>query len=289
MWELVEPVAEGSFSRVYRARPIGSTTTAAACYAVKQLKPEFHGDPRAVSFLRREARVGRVLNSPHLVPILNAHVDAEPYYLVMPWLEGASLEAELAGVASSVPTSQSLWLARQVAQGLAALDEAGWMHGDVKPANIMISPVGHVTLVDLGLARRPTDEDQGHAGILAGTPWYMAPETLLGVGRSDIRSDIYSLGVVLYELLTGRRPYLARDAAGLITAHRTGDIPPVRELVPAIPAAVGQLVHAMLAREPLRRPQDACELVRRLVALEVAHLDDELARHAPDMVGPAAD
>ncbi len=285
-WQLVELAAEGSFSRVFRAQPAGSA--GGACYAVKQLKEEFQDDPRAVSLLRREARVGRTLSNPHLTPVLDFHVDTAPYYVVMPWLDGASLSAELAAVAAPVLTSHALWIARQVAQGLAAVDEAGWMHGDVKPANIMISPVGHVTLVDLGLARRPADEDQGSAAVLVGTPWYMAPETLLGVGRSDIRSDIYSLGVVLYEMLAGRRPFTAIDAAELVTAHRTGPIVQLRELAPTVPPELAKLVHAMLAREPLRRPQNAREVVNRLVALEVAYLDEELSR-AVDSAGDRDD
>ena len=270
---MVEFAAEGAFSQVFRARPADGAPGAAATYAVKRLKVEWHDDARAVSFLRREARVGRAINSPHLVPILDAGTRQPPCYLVMPWLEGMTLAARMASRAGlTVSIAQALWLARQVAEALDALDSAGWTHADVKPANIMVSRAGHATLIDLGLARRPADEDRTLDRTVVGTPWYMAPEMLLSTLRPDIRSDIFSLGAMLYEMLAGRVPFAAADAAALVTAHRQDEPVDLRELVPHVPSEVAQLVHAMLAKEPLRRPQTPRALVERLTVLEIAHL-----------------
>ncbi len=278
-WQLLEQVGAGRFCEVFQARPAERHDDTAATYAVKRLQREYIVDPRALAMLRREARVGRAVTSPHLVSILDAQAQRPPHFLVMPWLEGRTLRSLMAE-ASNAPltTSFALWIARQVAQALEALDRAGWMHADIKPANVMISPVGHATLIDLGLARRPADEGAAATAELAGTPWYMAPEVLLGVGPVDVRSDLYSLGAMLYEMLSGRPPFPSADAAALVEAHRAGEATPVRDLVPHTPAPVARLAHRLLAKEPLRRPQSPRELLGELVALEIAYFGEEIAR-----------
>jgi serine/threonine-protein kinase len=144
----------------------------------------------------------------------------------------------------------------------------------------MLSPAGHATLVDLGLARRPTDEDKTPAWEIVGTPWYMAPEVLLSTGRPDIRSDLYSLGVVLYQMLSGRLPFEFLDADELIAAHRAREVTPLREIAPQIPSGIAQLVHGLLAKEPLRRPQSPQEILPALISLEIQHFGDTVARDA---------
>ena len=274
-WELVHRVAEGSWAEVYRARPADGAPAAAA-YCLKRLKPGCEADSQAISLLRREARVGRAVTSPHLVPVLETHVEQAPFFVVMPWIEGATLAVlQASATERTVPLPTALWIARQVAEALTALDAAGWTHSDVKPANIMVSPAGHATLLDLAFARRPDDEDRSRECFIAGTPWYMAPETLLSTMRPDIRSDIYSLGAVLYEMLAGRLPFTATDAAELITAHRQAEPPNVRELAPDVPKTVAALLHEMLSKEPLRRPQSPAEVVKRLTALEIESFGDE--------------
>jgi serine/threonine-protein kinase len=288
---------QGAFANIYRARPAGSFSSAS--YAIKRLKPECENDPRAIGMLRREARVGRAVTSPHLLAVLDARIDAPPFYLVMPWLRGRTLAACLrsrqscagdailsprqvrsessaraASERDSVPLVVALWIARQVACALDALARAGWTHGDVKPANVMISPEGHVTLLDLGLARRPADEDRTFHRAIAGTPWYLAPEALLSTLRPDMRSDIFSLGAVLYEMLAGRVPFAATSAEELIALHRQAEPAELRALRPHVPATVSQLVHGMLAKEPLRRPQTPQEIIARLASAEIAHFSD---------------
>ncbi|HVU87991.1 MAG TPA: serine/threonine-protein kinase [Pirellulales bacterium] len=280
-WELIEQIGAGEFSEIFRARPANRGDDATATYAVKRLKREYARDMSAVAQLRREARVGSAVTSPHVVSILDAQSLRPPHYLVMPWLEGRTLESLLREASStSLSTSFTLWIARQVAQALDALQRAGWVHADVKPANLMISSAGHATLIDLGLARRPADEGATPAVELVGTPWYMAPEMLLGVGSIDARSDLYSLGALMYEMLTGRVPFPAQEARTLVEAHRAGEPTPLRELAPHTPAPVARLVHSLLAKEPMRRPQAPGELLRELLALEIAHFGEDIARDA---------
>lgn len=266
-WELLEAVGQGRLCQVYRARPTSDPKRAAA-YAVKILADEWNDDAAAIEVMRREAIVGRRLSHPHLIPILAAHVGAAPYFVVMPWLEGAPLSRLIS--ADRRPTlPAALWIVRQVAEALDALHAGGWMHADVNPSNIMLSPRGHATLVDLGFARQPAEPTSLADRCVAGTMQYIAPEMITSALRPDIRSDIYSLGATLYELLCGRPPFLAQDLAELTQQHRQQEPPALANLVPDVPAKVLALVHSMLAKQPLRRPQTLRELIDRLVPLEI--------------------
>jgi serine/threonine-protein kinase len=268
-WELVCLAAEGSLGRVYRARPAGTPAGRPPSYALKMLWPRWQNDSRAVGLLQREALVGRSVSHPHLVSILQANLVRPPQFVVMPWLDGATLRGQLdAGRRVDLPAA--LWGVRQVAQALEALHAAGWMHGDVKPGNIFISPHGHVTLLDLGFARRKDEAGSAVDRLVTGTCNYIAPELITSAMRADIRSDIYSLGVVLFELLAGRLPFTGDSLAELVEQHRQSRPPNLRHLAPHLTKSVVELVHQMLAKEPLRRPQTPRELIDRLVTLEIA-------------------
>ena len=271
-WELVRWAGAGSLAEIYQARPVGSPTESPAgqpAYALKRLRPEWQEKPEAVALFRREALVGRQVSHPHLVPILAASTARPPYYLVMPWLTGRTLADRLAA-SDSFDLPEALWIARQVGEALEALWSAGWMHGDVKPANIHLSPEGHATLLDLGFARTPEETGSAVDRCVLGTVGYLAPESIVSALRSDIRGDIYSLGVVLFEMLAGRRPFTGQTLAELAAQHRQDRAPELRRLVPHLPAGVVRLVREMLCKEPLRRPQTPRELIDRLSVLEIS-------------------
>ncbi len=266
---MVEFAAWGSLARIYRARPAGAATDRPATYAVKMLRPEWEDDPHAIWLLQREALVGQSVSHPHLVPVLAASVLEPPRLLAMPWLEGASLQARLAaGEEFDVPTA--LWIARQTAEALAALHAEGWLHGDVAAGNIHISSAGHVTLLDLNFARRAGETGSAADRPIMGTASYLAPEYFTSSFQADIRSDIYSLGVVLFEILSGQLPFAGDDLAALAAEHRQAAPPDLGQLAPHVPREVVRLVHWMLAKQPLRRPQSPRELISRLTALEIA-------------------
>ncbi len=268
-WELVEFVGLGSLAHIFRARPVGTPADRPATYAVKMLRPCWQDDEQAIRLLQREALVGQSISHPHLVPILAAPVLEPPRLLVMPWLEGPSLGARLAdGQQFGVP--ETLWIVRQTAEALDALHTAGWIHGDVTPGNIQISPTGHITLLDLNFARRKGEIGSAADRPIMGTYNYLAPEYLTSALQPDIRSDIYSLGAVLFEMLSGRRPFVAETLVQLSLQHRQAAPPDLTRLAPQTPREVVQLVRQMMAKEPLRRPQTPRELIERLVALEIA-------------------
>lgn len=269
-WRLGEQLGAGSTTRVHVARPINCRLEGPADYAVKRIAPSHAADPLAVGMLQREAFVGRHVSHPHLAPVLAAHVDAPPYYFVMPLLSGETLARRLTGL-TPLEAAEALWIARQAAEALAALHRAGWRHGDVKPANLFVASSGHVTLIDLGFARR-IPEPADSIEPFCGTPAYTAPECFCPALRVTEQADVYNLGVTLFEMLAGRRPFDSEEPELLAKAHAQTTPPDLRHLVPAAPTEVAQLIRRMLAKEPLRRPSSR-ELVEELVHLEIECFD----------------
>jgi eukaryotic-like serine/threonine-protein kinase len=271
-WDLVGLAGEGELASVYRARPAGTAADQPASYAVKVLRGHWHDAAHGLAILAREVQVGRRVVHPHLVPILAAHLVEPPYFLVMPLLAGCSLAADLR-VRAPLELPLAFWFARQVAEALAALHQAGWMHCDVKPSNILISPAGHVTLIDLGFARHIDESNAATDRPVLGTINYIAPEILYSAAGGNLKSDVYSLGVTLFEMLTGRLPFDGEDIAELALQHRQARPTNVRGLVPHLPTRGARLVNQMLAKEPLRRPPPQ-DVVERLMALEIETFAD---------------
>ncbi len=252
---------------VYAARAAGSSLDQPPSYALKLLRSEWQADRRALALLRREIQVSRRVLHPRLAPVLAAEIETPPFYLVMPLLEGSSLAGPLAS-SRALDLPLVFWIARQTAEAIVALEAAGWMHCDVKPGNVHLAPSGHVTLLDLGFATPTTENAHIVDRPLLGTLNYMAPELLYSSSGGSVRSDVYSLGVTLFELLTGRLPFDADDVAELAVQHRQELPGDLRSRQPRIPLRAARLVQQMLAKEPLRRPTPA-EVVERLVALEI--------------------
>jgi serine/threonine-protein kinase len=268
-WQLVRLLCEGAFTRIYQARPADGPENQRAAYVVKVLRNQWWRDPQAIEMQRREAWVGSKVSHPNVLPVLSASVQEPPFYTVTPKLDDVPL-SQLLFQQERLAVPLALWIARQVAEGLDALYEAaGVIHTDVKPANILVSPTGHATLIDFGFAQTPAEASQWSTRPLAGTLAYIAPEMVTSALAAGPRSDVYSLGVTLYEMLAGRRPWDSDDPAELVTLHREAKPADIRTLRPDVPQPVGDLVHAMLAKDELRRPGSAREVAARLVRLEI--------------------
>lgn len=274
-WKIDALLGEGTFARIYRARPANCPLQRPADYALKLLRKEFEDDELAVQMIRREAYVGRHVSSPHLVPVLDYAVSKPPFHVVMPYLHGTAVR--VAGRGDWLPVPHALWIARQVAEALSSLHEHDWLHGDVKPSNVFVSAEGHATLVDLGMARRI--QAPGHLldRPVTGTLNYLPPELISSAVRADQRSDIYSLGVTLYGTLTGRLPFTADTVDGLLRAHREMSVPDPRRVRPQIPGKLRDFLLQMMAKQPLRRPQTAKEVVDRLMEFEIETFEDRFA------------
>jgi serine/threonine-protein kinase len=236
---------------------------------LKVLRKEWWRDPQAIEMQRREAWVGSKVTHPNLLPVLSASVQEPPFYVVTPKLDSQPL-SQLIAERAPLAVPLALWIARQVAEGLDALHDAtGMIHADIKPANILVSPTGHATLIDFGFVQSPAEATRWTTRPLAGTLAYMAPEMVTSALAAGPRSDIYSLGVTLYEMLTARRPWDSDDPGELATLHRQSKPTEIRTLRPDAPQSIADLVQEMLAKDALRRPPGVRELAARLIKLEI--------------------
>lgn len=266
-------IGEGEWTVVFQARPIANANEATADYTVKVLKRGFEQDPTAIQLIQREAFVGQQVRDPHLATILSEHTDRAPRFIVLPYLDGRTVDEAITEV-GRLSTPHALWIARQVAEGLCTLHASGWLHGDIKPANVLVSPNGHATLLDLGFAQRFKGNNTNR-DTLATSLAYAPPEAFNPNVSFGPASDIYSLGITLFEMLTGRCPFDAAEPSDLAAAHLVKPMPDPRAWVPQVPSRVLRLLRRMLAKEPFRRPHGE-ELVSWLVELEVETFDQRV-------------
>jgi len=212
-------------------------------------------------FLREAEKAGALRNA-HVVEILHVAADHDPPYFVMPLLAGPSLQDRLAG-GGAFPVADVVRIGREVAAGLAAAHAAGIVHRDVKPSNILLAADGRAVLTDFGLARGEEDVRLTGGGLVAGTPLYMSPEQARGEPL-DGRSDLFSLGSVLYELLAGRPPFQAESALAVLRQVCDAPPPPLRAANPAVPDWLAAVIARLLEKDPARRFATAGEVVAAL-------------------------
>ncbi|MSQ95769.1 MAG: serine/threonine protein kinase [Gemmataceae bacterium] len=271
-YELLTCLGGGAITTVYSAR---ACDTDFPC-AVKVLRPDWDDQPVAVKLLQREARACLGVQHPHLVRVLESHVMTPPHFLVMEYLAGESLRRRMRRD-YSMPQATALWIARQTAEALAALHRIGFIHGDVKPENIRLVDIGKAILLDLGFAHRPGENAPFlEKGYVLGTVNYLAPELCGQEPKDDERADIFSLGMTLFELLTGQLPFPAGTPLETMQRHRTEDPTLLTDHLPAAPATLTELVDSMLARDPNDRPT-ANKLVHELIGSEIASLGQRRA------------
>jgi serine/threonine protein kinase len=264
-YELLTRLGGGPMTSVYSARHIAADRPC----AVKVIRGDWDDPPTAIKLLQREARACLAVEHPHLVRLLEARVTRSPYFLVMELLQGESLRRRLRrDYRLDAPTA--LWIARQIAEALAALHRAGFVHGDVKPDNIRLAGDGNAVLLDLGFAHRPGENAKLlEQGYVLGTVNYLAPE-LCGANPADtFASDVFSLGVTLYEMLAGQLPYPAGSVKQTFRRHESDPPLDIRRHVSALPAGLVALLERLLARRPADRPR-AAAVVQQFVALEIA-------------------
>lgn len=266
-YELLTCLGGGVITTVYSARCHETDTQC----AVKVLRPDWEDQPVAIKLLQREARAGLNTTHPHLVRILDTHVMKPPYFLVMEYLHGESLRRRLRRD-YRLDTANALWITRQVAEALAALHRKNFIHGDIKPENVRLVDVGKAILLDLGFTHRPGENASlMEKGYVLGTVNYLAPELCGQTPHDDPRADVFSMGVMLFEMLTGQLPYPTGAPLETMHAHLTQDPLLLTDLEPETSAALTELVDRMMAREPSDRPR-ADRLVHELICYEIESL-----------------
>jgi len=225
----------------------------------------------AMQNTKTEIRLARRITHPNVVRVHDLGEAAGVWFITMEYVAGVTLR-HVIRQHGALALRPGLQVAKQLCRGLAAVHDAGIVHRDVKPQNIMVLPSGLVKLMDFGIARTEHGPDiAAEAGFLVGTPSYMSPEQAQGA-QVDARSDIYSVGAVLFEMFTGATPFTAADPMQVIQMHVTSDPPPPGSLRPDLPEGLERLILACLAKQQVRRPASVHDLYGALLRI---HLPDE--------------
>ncbi len=236
--------------------------------AIKSLAAHLCTSHAARKRFAREAQAAAAVLHPNVLPIYNVEADRTVPYIVTQYVSGASLQSRVQHT-GPLPLVEALRIARQAAAALAAAHHQGLIHRDVKPANILLEDsTDRVVLGDFGLARMADDASLTRTGIVAGTPHYMSPEQALGESI-DARSDLFSLGSVLYFMLAGRPPFRAGNAMAILRRVCDSHPKPLNHIDPNIPREVTALVNRLLAKKPSQRPPSAdvvCEQIDQILA-----------------------
>ena len=262
--EILTKLGEGGMGKVYKARQINLDRVV----AVKILPRKLSMDAVYIERFHREARAAAKLCHPNIVSGIDVGFASGHHYLVMEFVEGKSLD-KILRAKGRLSEDEAVRIARQVALALAYAHENGVVHRDIKPGNIMVTRDGTAKLCDLGLARRDDRDEPSLVapGTALGSPRYMSPEQARAGQVADGRSDIYSLGVTLFHMLTGARPFDGATATEVMRKHVSEPAPCARDVAPNLSPAVCRVVAKMLEKDPARRHQTGTELAAELEAL----------------------
>ncbi|HEX4457204.1 MAG TPA: protein kinase, partial [Polyangia bacterium] len=281
-YRVLRLIGEGGMGQVYESQHVNINKR----FAIKLLRPEIVSNPEAVARFRQEAWSASSIGHDNIIEIEDfATLPSGAVYLAMEFLSGQSL-AERMRVEPKLTFAESLELCLQVGSGLGAAHEKSIVHRDMKPENIFLAQKhGRVIakILDFGIAKvsgADGNKSLTRTGTIFGTPHYMSPEQALGRAL-DHRSDIYSVGVIMYELFTGRVPFEAESFMGILTKHiTTAPIPP-RQLSPALSADVEAVILKAMAKEPDERYQTMEELSSDLAIIAETHAPELLSRPLP--------
>ncbi|HQV29097.1 MAG TPA: protein kinase [Thermoflexales bacterium] len=267
-YRLLAVVASGGMATVYKAQD----TLLSRIVAVKTLRDRYAQDPIFVQRFREEAQAAANLNHPNIVTIYDVGKDmingVPRHYIVMEYVEGHDLKQairERSLSASPFGIAEAVDIARQVAEGVGFAHRRGLVHCDLKPQNVILTPEGRAKVTDFGIARAYTSMVAEKAETVWGSPQYYAPEQATGNPPTPA-SDVYSIGVVLYEMLAGRLPFEGKDARELARQHLNVEPAELTSLNPSVPLQLEAIVRRVLSKDPANRYRDADQLARVLAA-----------------------
>ena len=253
-YKIVKKIGAGGFAEVY----LGEHTSLGREVAIKILLHSFAGEDDMIERFRREAKAAAKLSHPNIIDIYDVGDADGIYYIVMKYINGETL-AKKTRREKRIAPPEAIQIIKQLASALAYAHEKNIIHRDLKPANVMLDEYGKPILMDFGIARAQFEGNLTKTGTLMGTPHYLPPEQPLGK-PVDGRSDIYSLGILFYEMLSGRPPFLDENSVTLIFKHINEPPTPLIEKVPELVPELCDIVHKMIEKLPENRYQNALEV-----------------------------
>lgn len=261
-YQIEQLLGEGGMARVYLGRDLRLNRPV----AIKIPHPHLMTDPDFMARFRHEAHAAAMVSHPNLVDVYDVGQDGDRHYIVMEYVAGTTLK-QLINREAPFAISRAVRIAEQIARGLHAAHRAGLIHRDIKPQNIIVNDDGQVRITDFGVAKSRLSTAMTETGVTLGTVDYIAPEQAQGRAATP-QSDIYALGVVLYEMLTGRLPFTGDNPVAVAMKHISEPAPPPRRYNPQIPAALEAIILRALAKDPAQRQQSALELAEELQAYD---------------------
>jgi serine/threonine-protein kinase len=283
-YQLIEPLGTGGMAQVFRARDL----MLERFVAVKVLRADYSADPEFQARFRQEARAAANLSHPNIVTVHDFGFDQGYLYLIMEHVPGTDLKTMIENLGKLNP-DDALPLIVQACAGLGYAHRAGLVHCDVKPHNMLVTPDQRLKVTDFGIARAIASiHPDEQSDVVWGSPLYFSPEQASGQAPSPA-SDVYSLGVVMYELLTGRPPFVAKTAEKLAQLHREASPTLPSQFNPAINAELEQIILKVLSKEPSARYRTADQLGRVLMNFGAARKSPAVAlvEPIPEPVPPA--
>lgn len=257
-YELEHKIGEGGMARVYRGRDLRLNRLV----AIKVLHSHYASDQAFLNRFEHEAQAAANLRHPNIVDVYDVGQDGDIPYIVMEYVDGQDLKSILMQH-GPMPVDQAIDIAASVAEGLEAAHRAGLIHRDIKPQNIIVGSNGAVKITDFGIAKSKMSTAMTETGVTFGTADYLSPEQARGQPATPA-SDVYSLGVTLYEMLTGRLPFTGDSSIAVAMQHVSEEPPPPRMHNPRIPSQLENLVLVALSKDPAARPRSALDFARRL-------------------------
>lgn len=254
-------IAGGGMSTVYR----GLDLRLDRAVALKVMDSRYAGDQQFVTRFQREARAAAGLKSPGLVAVYDQGIDGRHPFLVMELIDGGTLR-ELLRERGPMPPHAAVAVLAPVLAGLAVAHEAGLVHRDIKPENVLISDAGEVKIADFGLVRAVAEAKITATSVILGTAAYLSPEQV-STGDADPRSDVYSAGILAYELLTGETPFTGDNPLTVAYQRLDHDVPPPSAAIAGVPQQLDDLVACATARDPADRYTDAHDMGAELAAI----------------------